>query len=29
MLIFFDPPEELSEFSVEVHEYTLQESATP
>jgi hypothetical protein len=24
MLIFFDPPEELSEFSLEVHQYTLQ-----
>ena len=29
MLIFFYPPGKLSEFSVEVHQYTLQESATP
>jgi len=29
MLIFFDPPEKLSEFSVEVHGYTLQEPSTP
>lgn len=29
MLIFFDPPGKLSEFSVEVHEYTLQEPGTP
>jgi predicted Zn finger-like uncharacterized protein len=29
MLIFFDPPGKLSEFSVEVHEYTLQEPTTP
>jgi hypothetical protein len=29
MLIFFDPPGKLSEFSAEVHEYTLQEPGTP
>jgi predicted Zn finger-like uncharacterized protein len=29
MLIFFDPPGKLSEFSVEVHDYTLQEPAAP
>jgi hypothetical protein len=29
MLIFFDPPGKLSEFSVEVHEYNLQEPGTP
>jgi hypothetical protein len=29
MLVFFDPPGKLSEYSVEVHEYTLQEPGTP
>ena len=29
MLIFFDPPGKLSEFSVEVHEYALQDPGTP
>jgi hypothetical protein len=27
MLIFFDPPGKLSEFSLEVHEYTLQDQS--
>ncbi len=27
MLIFFDPPAKLSEFSLEVHEYTLQDQS--
>ena len=27
MLIFFDPPGKLSEFSLEVHKYTLQDQS--